>query len=402
MIIAVALPRFSLHIALLTHRIPVDALAALAPRPDAPQHVGACTPQAAAHGVRAGLRVAEAIARCPGLLLLPPDPDATAAAHERLLVRLEHLGAAVASDTPGEACFVADGLLRLHGGYEVLIRRVHAVLPVGAMGRIGVAPTRFVAQQAAHHAPTQLPYVVTRDEMAAFLAPLSMHALPISAPRAQGFWDVGIRTIGAVAALTRAAALEHLGRNELRAWHIARGEDDEPLLPRTPPQPLRVHVRFDEPVDTLATIEIAARILLEELARTARTRGTSLRGLILRARLIGHSSWMREIALRDATTDVARLTLATLPLLTHISAPIEELAIDADASGGQIAQQLSLASLARDERTRRTHEVVAHIRAAMGDGAVMRAIPLETWSDLPERQWALIPYSSSPSHTSRE
>jgi serine/threonine-protein kinase len=45
-------------------------------------------------------------------------------------------------------------MTRLHGGRDNLLRRVRAALPVGADGRIGVAPTRFAAQQAARQAQT--------------------------------------------------------------------------------------------------------------------------------------------------------------------------------------------------------------------------------------------------------
>src|SRR5271167_3175364 len=103
MIVAIALPRFPLLVAMLANGIALDTPAALAPAPGAAQLVGMCTRTADIHGVRPGLRVGEAIARCPDLVLIPPDPDAVAEAHERVLIRLEALGAAVESDAPGFA-----------------------------------------------------------------------------------------------------------------------------------------------------------------------------------------------------------------------------------------------------------------------------------------------------------
>jgi len=402
MIVAITLPRFPLLVAMLANGIALDTPAALAPAPGAAQLVGMCTRTADIHGVRPGLRVGEAIARCPDLVLIPPDPDAVAEAHERVLIRLEALGAAVESDASGFACFQDTGLVRLHAGRENMLRRVRAALPVGANGRIGVAPTRFAAQQAARQAHPRTPLVIGPHDIDAFLAPLPVGRLPLPQAVVDALWDVGMRTIGAVAALPRAAALERMGFEGLRAWRIARGESDGPLRPRVPPEPLEAHCRFEEPVGVLGTIEVAARLLLTELADTARQRGVSLRTLNMRARLADGGSWTHHIALREATADPDRLALAALGSLGQIGAPVSELAIRTDASGGQATRQMTLERPEHTERRRRTREAISQIRSTLGEDAIMQAITLEPWSHLPERQWALVPYDISLSRGPRE
>ena len=99
MIAAVHVPRLPLLVALLGARRPLDAPVALGPAPGAPQVIGLCTPAAEAHGVRPGLRVGEALARCPELDLVAPDPEAAAEAAERTLCRLEAAGFAVSPST---------------------------------------------------------------------------------------------------------------------------------------------------------------------------------------------------------------------------------------------------------------------------------------------------------------
>jgi protein ImuB len=402
MIIAISLPRFPLLVAMLADGVGSDTPAALAPAPGGPHLIGLCTPAAHGAGVRPGLRVGEAIARCPDLVLVTPDPDAVAEAHERILIRLEALGAAVESPTPGSACFDDAGMTRLHGGHGNLLRRVRAALPVGADGRIGVAPTRFAAQQAARQAQPRLPLIVAQAEVAGFLAPLPVGRLPLPQATIDGLWDVGIRTIGGVAALPRVAALERMGFDALGAWRIARGEDDGPLRPRRPPEPLEVHCRFEEPIGILGTIEVAARLLIAELTDAARDRGTSLRTLQLRARLADGGSWSQEIALREATADPDRIALAALGALGDITAPVTELRIRADASGGQSSRQMTLERPENAERRQRAGEAITQIRSALGENAVMRAITLEPWSHLPERQWALVPYDISSHRDPRE
>ena len=66
--------------------------------------------------MRAGLRLGEALARCPTLRLLAPDP---VGGRRRLGCprrALEGIGAAVEPGPPGTAWFGAGGLRTLHGG----------------------------------------------------------------------------------------------------------------------------------------------------------------------------------------------------------------------------------------------------------------------------------------------
>ncbi|HEY8639393.1 MAG TPA: hypothetical protein VIL53_02685, partial [Solirubrobacterales bacterium] len=51
---------------------------ALAPEPGGAQVLGEVSGGAEAHGVRAGMVLGEALARCPNLALLAPDPERAA------------------------------------------------------------------------------------------------------------------------------------------------------------------------------------------------------------------------------------------------------------------------------------------------------------------------------------
>src|SRR5947209_5694913 len=114
-VVCVLFPRFQLAIAAGARDGLLQTPAALAPEPGRVQQVGEVSLAAEAFGVHAGMRLGEALARCPRLTLIPPDPAGVADAWERLLVRLEVIGAAVEPERPGLVCFDALGLLRLHG-----------------------------------------------------------------------------------------------------------------------------------------------------------------------------------------------------------------------------------------------------------------------------------------------
>src|SRR6476659_5398729 len=106
MLVACALiPRFALLTALEHRRDLVGRAVALAPEPGAPQVVGETSGAAEAFGIHAGMGLGEALARCPKLALVPPDPERAEEAWESTLDRLVGIGAAVESRNADEAFF---------------------------------------------------------------------------------------------------------------------------------------------------------------------------------------------------------------------------------------------------------------------------------------------------------
>ena len=150
---------------------------ALAPEPGGPQVVGETSGPAEAFGVRAGMRLGEALARCPELALVPPDPERAEAAWEEALRRLEGIGAAVEPGRPGEAFFEAAGLRGLWGGsLEGVLRRARKA--IGPSVRLGAGQTRLCAYAAALRArPRRAPVIVPAAMTRAFLAPLPVGLL---------------------------------------------------------------------------------------------------------------------------------------------------------------------------------------------------------------------------------
>src|SRR5712692_883551 len=123
MLACVLIPGFELRAAL--RRQPGLALrpAALAPVPGTEPLVGAVTAAAEALGVRPGMRLGEALATCPALVLVEQDPAAVEEAWEEVLRALEDSGFAVDSAQPGCVYFETRGVERLYGGLEAALKR---------------------------------------------------------------------------------------------------------------------------------------------------------------------------------------------------------------------------------------------------------------------------------------
>ena len=105
-VVCVLLPRFELVVAVGAREALLQGPAALAPESGREQLVGEVSAAAEGFGIHPGMRMGEALARCPRLALVPPDPVGVADAWERVLVALEAAGGDGRARPPGP------GLLR--------------------------------------------------------------------------------------------------------------------------------------------------------------------------------------------------------------------------------------------------------------------------------------------------
>jgi len=173
-VVCVLIPRFALLAALADRRALLADPVALAPEAGREQMVGEVSPPAEAFGVVAGMRLGEALSRCPELRLVPPDPEAVRGLWHEVLDRIERIGGEPESEHAGAAFFEADGLRGIHGGdIEGVLAATRRSLSDIQRARLGVAPSRFSSYCAAREArPRRAPVVVAQREAAGFLSRL--------------------------------------------------------------------------------------------------------------------------------------------------------------------------------------------------------------------------------------
>ena len=364
--------------------------AALAPEPGTAQLIGEVSESAEGFGLRAGMRMGEALSRCPELALIPPDPERAERSWEEALRRLEGIGAEVESDRAGEAFFEAAGLTGLWGGIEGVLRRVRSELCRSA--RQGVGPGRFCAYVAARTSGGIVPDRGARE----FLDPLPVSLLCGRLGADEEADDLpnelerlGISTLGRLAGLPRDAVGDRFGRLGLRALRLARGED-EPLRPRPVREAIAVELELPEAVSG-PQLERALELLISRLLAHRQRRGRTLRALRLSAHLDAGGGWRRQVALRRASAEPSRLTDVLLPHLSLLPAPAATLRLEAVALGPETGEQLSLDS-PEQERRRRISEAVRQTRSAAGADAVLRVLEVDPESRVPERRQVLMPF----------
>ncbi|HSO98860.1 MAG TPA: hypothetical protein VLP43_07900 [Solirubrobacteraceae bacterium] len=392
MIVSVLLPRFELTVAAGDRTGLLGVPAALAPLPGAAQQVGEPSTAAEAFGVHAGMRLGEALSRCPRLVLVPADPAGVADAWERLLVRLESVGAAVESERPGLACFDASGLLKLHGGIEGVLAAVRRMLRTPA--RIGVGASRFAAGAAASRARARRAEIVPAGATRTYLAPLPVSLLrhrPAFAVLPEALERLGIDTLGALAALPVAAVADRFGAAGVQARELALGRDTE-LRPRPPAEVLGE--TLDLPDASSGTqLERALGMLIDRLLARRERRGRTLRTVVVSARLVeGGGTWRETVSFREALADPLRMRLALTGRLALIPAPAERLRLAVERFGPPARDQRTLLHDPADARAGRLREATRQARAAAGPDAALRVLEVDPGSRVPERRAVLAPF----------
>jgi protein ImuB len=446
-IVCVLIPRFALTTALGDRGELLQSPVALAPEPGGTQQIGEVSLAAEAFGVHPGMRLGEALARCPQLTLVPPDPAGVADLWERLLVRLESVGAAVEPERPGLVCFDARGLLRLHGGIEGVLRVSRSALRMPA--RFGVAPSRFSAVAAATRARTRRPEIVGgavgsggghvragrsggegrgggdgraegpggegrgggpgvhggsggwgasegRELARAYLAPLPvslLRARPSLAALPEALERLGIRTLGELADVPAAALADRFGKPGLLAYELARGGDSA-LSPRPAGEFLREALELPEAASGIQ-LERALGLLIDRLLARRERRGRTLRSVVISAKLVERGgTWREQVVFREALADPVRMRLALVPHLAQMPAPAEKLRLAVERFGPLASDQRPLLEDPAAARTARLREAIRQARAAAGPEAALRVLEVDPDSRFPERRAVLAPFES--------
>jgi nucleotidyltransferase/DNA polymerase involved in DNA repair len=390
-IAAIVIPAFDLRAALRARPALEGAPAALSPLPGREPLLGSVTAAAAAKGVRPGMRIGEALATCPELVLVDDDPAGVEQAWEQVLRRLEDAGFAVEPAGAGTVYFETRGVERLYGGLEPALRRALAAVGPVWEPRAGAAERRFAALAAAGAARPGQVLVVSDDRTRQFLAPLPLTLLPLERDRYEELEQLGIRTIGQLAGLPGGAVADRLGPEGRRAWSLARGERDGRVTPRRPAELLVETLEFPEAVGNELTLRRGLAALLDRLLARPERAGRPPRKLALWARLVGGASWRRTVTLREPTSDPARLRTALGPKLAELPAPALKLRLEVAELAEHTGEQLELVRAEGEVLQGKLKEGLRQVRAAIGAGGVSTVMEVAPWSRIPEARALLVP-----------
>ncbi len=264
----------------------------------AANRVVACSSPARAEGIRRGTRRRDAESRCPGLVVFEPDPDRDARLFEPVVSAVEELAPGVEVVRPGVIAVPAQGPVGYFGGPEQAAERMidHVATAAGVECQIGVADGLFAALLAARRG-----VIVPIGGTPEFLAPLSIGELDQpddnTGPLRDGRIDrndrgdlidllhrLGIRTLGAFAALSEKDVASRFGGAAVLSHRLACGRTERPLSRRRPPPDLTVDVVLDPPADRIDSAAFAAKAAAQRLYTGLAAHGLACTRLAIHAR----------------------------------------------------------------------------------------------------------------------
>ena len=360
-------------------------------------------PAARALGLQLGQAHADACAMAPALVSEPLEPGQAKAALRRLALWAQRYAPLTACDPaePGlEGLWIeTTGADHFFGGEAGLAADlVHRLSQAGAQAQVGVAGTPGAAWALARYAPPGAALAAPGEEAQA-LAGLPVEALRLSADAVRLLKRFGLRRIGDLYPLPRAALTRRFrgraGGLVVKRLDQALGRVAEPLTGELKAPVHFAHRVFMEPILNSEGVALWGARLVGELCAKLESQGLGARRLVL----TGFRNDGRTTAFGAALGLASREPAHLIRLLRErgwerldVGFGLDALRLSAPVTEPlRLAQLDSLGRSRAEEVDKALAGLVDRLGAKLGEGAVLRPVAYESW--LPERAERLSPYA---------
>ncbi|MCP1387789.1 DNA polymerase Y family protein [Corynebacterium sp. TA-R-1] len=274
----------------------------------AAQHrVVVCSQAARAAGIRRGMKVRHAQAAAPELTVIDANPDRDGRMFASLAGSLDDVAASVEVLRPGLVVADLKAAGAFHGGEDVALEML-----VDAAARRGIDTLAGAADEIATAViAARSGQVVPPGESAAYLArqPLAVltaeTALAADADTVKTLGQLGITTLGELAAIPPAAMTTRFGVHGAHIHRIAAAAPDRRVAPELPVADLAVAITPEDPIERVDAAAFAARALAASLHERLKEAGRNCVRLKVVAELETGQRVERVWRTREALTESA-------------------------------------------------------------------------------------------------
>jgi DNA polymerase IV len=184
----------------------------------------------------------------------------------------------------------------------------------------GVAPNKFLAKIASDWRKPDGLHVIRPEEVMDFLESLAVARLPgvgkVTGERLESF---GIKTVGDLRSLDLEMLEGHFGRHGQRLYELARGVDNNPVVPNRPTKSISAEDTFERDVP-LAETEPMIRRLAEKIWNSSRKEMRVARTVILKLKTSEFGILTRSHTPHSPPSSCEELTSIALLLREKVSA----------------------------------------------------------------------------------
>ena len=234
-IIHLHIPAFSIAVERVCHPELRDRPVAVAPPQSERALVMAVSPEARREGISKAMPLGKAVKACPGLTILPPNPELTERACQVLEKMVARYTPLWEPFRPGHIYLDVTGTERLWGKAKDAAGRLrreikeHLRLP----GAAGVATNKMVSSIASTIMPSEGVLDVNHGRESAFMAPLKVDVLPGIGPvrREILLKDLNITLVREIAVMDVGDLRLLFGRQAMVIHQRALGIDPTPVYP---------------------------------------------------------------------------------------------------------------------------------------------------------------------------
>lgn len=259
-------------------------------------------------GIRRGMKIRHAQSVCPELTVVDDDPDRDGRMFAALAASFDDVAASVEVLRPGLVVVDIAAAGAFHGGEEKA-----AEMLIDAAARRGIDSLAGVADEIATAViAARVSAVVPPGGSAEFLAAqrlsvlLAEISLGADVETLKALDQLGVSTLGELAALPSTAVATRFGSAGLHCHRIARGAPDRRVAPELPAVDLSVSMTPEEPIERVDAAAFAARGLAASLHERLAEAGVNCLRLKVRAELtdgeVVERTWRTHDALTEAAT----------------------------------------------------------------------------------------------------
>ena len=226
--------------------------------------------------------LADALSFLPGLATVAADPAEDAAALRRLAEWCSRYSPWTAPDGTDGVRIEITGSAHLWGGEAALAADLMARLDRRHIAtRIAIADTLGAAWATVHFAEGKSTIILPPEGCRVALTPLPVEALRLDPATTQGLRRVGLKRVGDLYAMPRAALARRFGESVARRLDQAQDDQPEPLSLLGEAPTRRVRLSFAEPISDPADLLRATERLVADLVPRLVGEGTGARRLDL-------------------------------------------------------------------------------------------------------------------------
>lgn len=285
--------------------------------------VAAASYEARRFGVHSAMAMAEALRRCPQLIVCPPRFDAYAHASEavhEVFLSVTPLVEPVALD---EAFLDIHGAVRSDDEVPALAARIRRDIAdaVDLAASVGVGTTKLIAKLASDDAKPDGVLIVDPGDERTYLEPLPAERLwGIGPATLDTLHRLGIVTVGQLAHLPVDALVGVLGeRHGAHLAALARNNDPRVVEPDREAKSIGKETTFPSDISDPTEAVRVVRGLAERVAERLRRAGQSARTVTLKARYGDFRTITRSRTLPHATDVTSAITQTAQDLLADVS-----------------------------------------------------------------------------------